>query len=341
MTAQRLTYITRNYKSTGYGGAKARIDVEDILTGIGAVNIGRPRTFHSNKIVDYLLNLVGIVHFMFAVRRGDVVVLQYPVKKYYCFICRWVRLRHAQTVTLIHDLGSFRRKRISVSREIKKLSLTDAIIAANANTVAWLKEQGCRVPLTEQVAWDYLSDAVPVICEYPAVSCAFIGTVKPSVNGFLYHLPASMEVHLYGGDMPAGCRREGLHVYGHKPCDELIEKSAGRYGLIWYGTSLTEHIGYIGEYIRYCNPHKLALYMRCGKPVIIWRESGEAGFVEREGIGLTVDTLENLEQILSAVTPGQYAAMCENVRRVGRLMAHGHYLRTALEKAVASLPEDL
>ncbi len=54
---RRLAYLTRNYKSTAYGGAKARVDIEDILASEGAVNLGLPRTFHRNKIVDYIRNL--------------------------------------------------------------------------------------------------------------------------------------------------------------------------------------------------------------------------------------------------------------------------------------------
>lgn len=64
----RLTYISRNYKSTRYGGAKARVDMEDILEDMGAVNLGLKRTFHSNKAVDYFRNLAGIVRFMTGVR---------------------------------------------------------------------------------------------------------------------------------------------------------------------------------------------------------------------------------------------------------------------------------
>lgn len=328
----RLTYISRNYKSTRYGGAKARVDMEDILEDMGAVNLGLERTFHSNKAVDYFRNLAGIIRFMTRVRPGDTVVLQYPVKKYYRLICRWARRRGAKTISLVHDLGSFRRHRLTVSEEIRKLSLTDAVIAANDSTVKWLRDNGYTLPVTEQVAWDFLSDRKPGTASAAADSCLFVGHLKESMNGFLYRLPEGLDVHLYGLNAPADTPAH-IHTHGFAYPDDIISGSEGRYGLIWYGATL-EHddSGYIGEYIGYCNPHKLGLYMRAGKPVVIWKGAGAAPFVEREGIGITVDSLTDLDRRLSAISEEQYEQMRRNVERVAAKMATGGYMREALAR---------
>lgn len=338
----RLVYITRNYKTIGNGAGKARVDVEDILSSHGAVNLGRRRSLHHNMAVDFVLNLSGIVSFMSLVRPGDVVVVQYPVKKYYRLICRWAHLRKAHVVSLVHDLGSFRRKRISVPDEIKKLSLSDVVIAANENTLAWLRDNGFRKPLTPQVAWDFLSAASHGSVDPERLSVAFIGALSPARNGFLYELPKRLRLHLYGGGADGALKLpEGTTLHGFGDPVALISGAQGRYGLIWYGPSTTEHLGYIGEYIKYCNPHKLALYMRAGKPVIIWKGSGAAAFVEKEGIGLTVDSLENLDEVLDKVTDEQYKAMCDNVERVAARMARGAFLLDALTRARKQLEKPI
>lgn len=332
MTMARITYISRNYKSTRYGGGKARVDMEDVLCDMGAVNLGLPRTFYANKVVDYFRNLAGIIRFMASARRGDTLVLQYPVKKYFRLICRVARLRGVRTIALIHDLGSFRRHRLTARQEISKLSLADAVIAANANTVKWLRDHGFTKPATEQVAWDFLSEASPGGDSSNPLSVLFVGGLKPGSNGFLYKLPAALDVELYGNSapeqIPANCHNNGFG----RP-DDIIAGASGRYGLIWYGTTL-EHDdnGYIGEYIAYCNSHKLGLYMRAGKPVVMWKGAGAAPFVEREGIGLTVDSLADLDKVLAGVTPDQYAAMLGNVRRVAARVARGDYFREALDR---------
>lgn len=333
----RLVYITRNYKNINQGGGKARVDVEDILSEIGAVNLGYPRSYNKNKVVDYLFTLGGVLKMLRSLRKGDILVLQYPVKKYYRLICRTARSKGVKTITLIHDLGSFRRKKLTVEEEIEKLSLTDFIIAANKNTISWLKANGCKVPMTEQTVWDYLSDAVPSAEEQPPMSCMFVGNLKPSYNGFLYDLPSAVTVHLYGAGAPENLP---ANIINHGLTDpyRIISEGEGRYGLIWYGTAAVySSEGYIGDYIKLCNPHKLALYIRSRKPVIIWKEAAGASFVNEKGIGITVDSLENLESVLKGISEQEYHQMLENIDRLIPEIATGFYIRRAIEEAVEVL----
>lgn len=330
----RLVYVSRNYKTIGNGAGKARIDVEDILNAHGAVNLGRARSMHSDKAVDFMLNLVGIASFMKRVRPGDIVFVQYPVKKYYRLICRWAHLRDARVISLVHDLGSFRRKRISVPAEIKKLSLSDVVIAANENTLEWLRENGFRKPLVTQTAWDFLTSACHGEADSDRFSVVFVGTLSQKRNGFLYKLPAKVSLHLYGNGADGGSSLPpNIVLHGFATPEEIISGVKGRYGLIWYGPSTTEHLGYIGEYIKYCNPHKLALYMRAGLPVIIWKGSGAAAFVEKEGIGITVDDLDNLDKVLENISEERYRDMRANVERVAGCMSRGAYLLDAINRA--------
>ena len=113
-TMERLCYLSKNYPSTDGSGNKAKTDNEDTLALMGAVNIANKRTGHRNKIAAFFVDLAGIARYVCSVRKGDRIVLQYPHKKYFSFICRIARWRGAKTITLIHDLGSFRRKRLTV-----------------------------------------------------------------------------------------------------------------------------------------------------------------------------------------------------------------------------------
>lgn len=330
----RLVYVTRNYKSTAYGGAKARVDMEDILHDMGAVNLGMKRTFCKNKAYDYFRNLAGIMRFMCRVRPGDVVLVQYPVKKYYKLICRWSHMRGAKVVSLIHDLGSFRRHRLTVKEENRKLQMSDVIIPANVSTIKWLREHGCDMPMTPQIAWDYLLKNNGDYGEKKNLSVAFVGDLKESRNGFLYKLPEKLETHIYGNgakkDIP-----EHIKSHGFIHPEDFVRQGEGKYGLIWYGPTLKHDTeGYIGEYISYCNPHKLGLYMRAGIPVILWEGAGAAPFVKKEGIGVTVESLENLDKQLASISDEDYSRMQANVKRVASLMAYGYYFRSALDHAL-------
>ena len=67
-------------------------------------------------------------------------IMQYPLKKYYELVCDMAHVRGARVVTLIHDLGSFRRKALSVEREIRRLNHSDVVIAHNESML-----RGCGI----------------------------------------------------------------------------------------------------------------------------------------------------------------------------------------------------
>lgn len=66
-------------------------------------------------------------------------------------------MKGAKTVSLIHDLGSFRRKKLTVEKEISRLSHSDYIIASNENMKKWLKEHGMQKPVGALGLFDYHS----------------------------------------------------------------------------------------------------------------------------------------------------------------------------------------
>ncbi len=97
----RLCYISRRYPDRLSAGNKAKSDYEDILASMGAVNLGLSRSYGRGKIATFFINLAGVVRMSLTVRAEDVLLLQYPVKKYFSLICRIARLRGAITVAFI------------------------------------------------------------------------------------------------------------------------------------------------------------------------------------------------------------------------------------------------
>lgn len=112
-TGSRLCFLARNFRNLEVAGYKAKADYEDILSNLGAINLGLKRTQVQNKVIEFLLNLCGVILFAFRVRSGDFIVLQYPIKKYFRFLCLVAKWKGATTCTLIHDLGCFRRKKLT------------------------------------------------------------------------------------------------------------------------------------------------------------------------------------------------------------------------------------
>lgn len=84
--------------------------------------------------------------------------MQYPLKKYFTLVCQIAHCKGAKVVVVIHDLGSFRRKKLTVAQEIRRLGHADYIIAHNSRMKQWLLDNGCKVPLGVLEIFDYLSE---------------------------------------------------------------------------------------------------------------------------------------------------------------------------------------
>ena len=342
----RLCYISRNYYGLSGAGNKAKTDIERTLRGLGARNLGLRTTFYDNKVVAFLLNLVGIVKMMFCIRKGDRLVLQYPVKKYFSFICRVAHWRKAQIIVIIHDLMSLHRKRVTLETELSRLSKGDVIIASNEKMQQWLAAQGLQRPMTALGLFDYL-DNVPHEShktheshEPHAWSLVYAGALVMRKNSYLLELANKAEhfdLHIYGNadGLPGIDKAPHAVCYPFTSADEFIRNADGDFGLVWDGDSLETCQGDFGEYLRYNSPHKVSFYLRAGLPVIIWREAAVASIIEQEGIGITITSIAELEQRLQTLTTEELEAMRQNVARVSQRLVSGQYFQKALRSALS------
>jgi len=338
----RLCYISRRYRDCVSAGNKAKSDYEDILVAEGAVNLGLARSYGRGKVAAFLLNLAGVVRYAACVRRGDIVVLQYPVKKYFSLLCRLARLRGARTVALVHDLGSCRRRRLSVEQEMRRLGHADMVAATNSVMARWLVAHGLSEERVEALGLhDYLSPAEP-----PAQRCgslsdiAYAGSLNMRKNSFLLRmveLDAPLRVHLYGSlkdYSPADGTATHIVEHGFVAPEAFIAGAQAAWGLVWDGDSPDACTGDWGGYLRLNTPHKSAFYLRAGLPLIVWSESAIAPIVRERGLGLCVGSLRELPEVLAGITPADYDAMRAAALAAGAEAARGCNLRRLLRRVM-------
>lgn len=337
-------YLSRNYKNLSAAGNKAKTDIEQIMEELSFRNVGLKQTTYKNKVLSALFTLGSVLKASFRLHEGDNLVLQYPLKKYFTFVCNMAHRKGAKVIVLIHDLGSFRRKALTVEQEIKRLNHADYVIAHNENMKKWLEDNGCKARLGVLGIFDYLSEtkASPKPHTEKPYSVLYAGGLRPGKNAFLYEAGKyirSFRLNLYGNgfeiDKAAG--KEHFTCMGFVKSDDLIATAQGDFGLVWDGNSVSACSGNFGEYLQYNNPHKTSLYLRCELPVIIWSKAALADFVTGHGIGICIDSLKELEEKLNALSEEQYAAMKRKTAEIGRLIGEGHFARTALLEAVKSL----
>lgn len=98
--------------------------------------------------------------------------------------------------------------------------------------------------------------------------------------------------------------------------EELPEKLEAKYGLVWDGLEITSCEGTFGQYLKYNNPHKFSLYMAAGIPVITQRKAAIANFIIENKVGIVVDNLENIKNVIENISSEEYETMCENTKKL-------------------------
>ena len=282
--------------------------------------------------------------FVFRLRKDDILFLQYPVKKYFVFLCQFAKFRKASSIVFIHDLGSFRRGKVKVPQEIKKLMKADYLIAANTAMRSWLLDHGYSHPVGIMGFHDYLANSSPKrspSIERTYITVAYAGGLAKRKNIFLEklsHQSFSYKLLLYGNNKDLElCNDKNIIQHPFMKDTDFIENVRANFGLIWDGDNLDECSGPWGEYLKYNSPHKASFYIRAGLPLIIWQNAALAPVIEEEGIGITIDSLNDLDDILNNITKEHYAFMKENVSRINAQISTGHNLRTALLQAIDSI----
>ncbi len=344
---RRIVYISRNYKRLHCAGGIARSSIEKILSEMGAVNLGLSPTFVRNGIYHGVRNFAGMMKALAGMRKGDVLVVQYPLKIYVPLILRMAKKKGIETVALLIDLDSFREKQLTPAEEVALLNKFDVVLTHNVGMRKWLEEHGCISKLIDYEIMDYLHGESTPLLEAPEnrnYSLYYVGNLTREDNGFLYELASLMpetDIYLYGPDYDRElcARLPNIHTPGFVQDTEIIERHSGDFGLSWYGSSLDDAIGKLGEYMNVNNPYKVGLYLRANTPVIVWKRAGRAEFIEREGIGIAVDSLRELPGIFASLPKEGYEAMVGRVEKVNRRLASGFYLRDAMRKVMEYLEE--
>lgn len=344
----RLCFISRNYRGIDSSGNKAKTDNETTLRQMGAHNLGLHTTYYNSKVLTFFLDLAGIVKMMLTIRPGDTVLLQYPVKKYFSFICNFAHLRHAKTIALIHDLGSMRRKKLTIGQEIKRLMHADYVIASNEKMQGWLTQHGFTKPTGALQLFDYRSERVASKSAHrpsdASPSLVYAGALAPRKNSFLLKMQENIkdyQLEIYGNanGLPGLEPSNKIHLHGFIDPETFISSVKGDFGFVWDGDSTDTCSGNFGEYLRWNSPHKVSFYLRAGLPVIIWKEAALAPIIEKEGAGFAIGSINELNDRLQSLSAEDIQRMQANVTRVSNQLRSGHFFTTAVHKALVTLAQ--
>lgn len=338
-----MKYIIEEYVSNEYNASsKARKDISHFVLQNRYKSFfknDKTRIRH-NKTAKAALAIKLIVKALLKLDSKDIVFLQtsYPILKAILFI---KRLKRFKIVYLIHDLYTLRynnplsieQNSSMINHDMHILSKCDYIIAHNEYMISRLKERGCNSNFISLEIFDYYTENAPktrVLCRESCISISYAGTLK---NDFLYVLDElcyknNIKFFTYGKPEPHFAH--SLYK-GSFDADVLPSVIEGDFGLIWTFSMQPDEADC---YELLNNPHKLSMYIVAGIPAITWNKSAAGKFIEKENIGFTVDSIEDMFAKLNKITPNQYDEMVRNCQRISKLLINGEHTKQALNQCI-------
>lgn len=326
---------------------KARADVRKILLEMGYENM---ILFHNGRPKPYILLeiIAGCLRTAAKAGKGDCVCFQYP---YYSKLVHQVifgllsigkRIKGFQVCMLIHDVMSMRSDAWltedglkAFRSEVKAWRRMDRVICHSENMRAAFRKVSDFDRYLILGPFDYLYDGPICKRTYAAQPVVmFAGNLSKEKCGFLYRLPEidGVKFDLFGPNF-MGKQTEAIHHRGTFSSEELIAHLEGQFGLVWDGDSINTCDGIYGEYLKYNSPYKFSLYLAAGVPVIVWKESALAEYVEENKIGIAVRSLKELQTKFSEIDEAGYDEMVRNIMRVRADIVQGRQLQRAIERS--------
>ena len=152
-------------------------------------------------------------------------------------------------------------------------------------------------------------------------------------------LKSAARLNLYGAAWDGESSGNIEYKGGYAP-EKLVSEINGGFGLVWDGEEYDTCSGSTGKYLSYNNPHKMSLYIISGMPIITWSKAAIADFVQKNDIGITVDSLVDIKEKIDTLSDEKYDVMRKNVFEIAKRLSKGQQLKTIIEKIISEYTAD-
>lgn len=255
--------------------------------------------------------------------------------------------KNAKRCIVIHDIESIRLARsIDFTREKLVFSNFTHAVCHSKKMADYIKEKlGYKGKIYILGLFDYILDT-PVYERVMSKTLPSLGKYVISFAGnlskstFLKKIikevnPLNYTVYLYGKGYDGDTKDGVLEYKGVFHPDELPYKIEEHFGLVWDGEEVNGISGTVGHYLKYNSPHKASLYIVSGLPLIVWKESAIYETVKEYNIGFGVNSLKEIDEILSKVSEKDYQVWRENTIKLGKKLASGENVKEIINRILS------
>lgn len=328
-------YIKFGISDKPNAGSKAMRDIMDLLNSQGYKAVLSLPT-DANKVLKIIDIPLLIFTILFRIRRSGTLIYFVPSNAKRIYLLHFMqRMLGFKLICFINDIEFMRmeRSKEKANEEINAIASANIILAPNYNSInILLNEYNITNRFIPIGVWDYLSPT-PINNQHNNNKVVFAGNLGKSpfiMQLSLIDLPFS----IFGKKDKVNQEMPNIIFHGERKPNELVlEICHSAWGLVWDGNSIDTCTGLLGNYLRFNNSHKCGLYLAAGIPLIVWKESGMAHFVNENKVGICVESLYEAESTIKGMNDEDYNKYRDNARRIGENIRHGHYFLEALKKA--------
>ncbi len=304
------------------------------------------------RILRFVTPVFSWIKGFLSIKKNSLVIVQNPFYMRHLGREKCLKLlktvKKCRIISIIHDVERLRgklwsSKNLNEEFEFMKSNSDVFIVHNDSMKDAFIKMGFPEEKLVVLEIFDYFTDKKPRRRNLEtAVDIVISGNLNPQKSPYVYRLKDlknKFSINLYGPNYEGEKENDNIHYLGSFPPDEIPSVIEGKFGLVWDGENLDTCEGGTGEYLKYNNPHKTSLYLVAGLPVIIWKKSAMAKFIEREKVGFTVNSLEEIKNKINSMPKEEYDETTENATAVSARLSSGYYLKKALASCEKKLAE--
>ncbi|WP_283680565.1 hypothetical protein [Clostridium perfringens] len=330
--------IDRNLNIKNDAGFKARKDILDICEA-KKIKIIKAYSIYNNKLFRIMSKIKGLI-LLNKIKSNSNVIIQYPIDYFYLEKAIFtLEKKKCNKILMIHDIESLRNNEKIKEKEINIFNKFDSIICHNNNMKLWLLNNNVISNIYEIEIFDYICNKEKKkmnLKDNYTISYAtgMLGSEKSRFLFDLNSLNLDTNILLYGSiSDKLKCNLNNNMIYKKSLSPkEIVEKIEGDFGLIWDGTSINICDGSFGEYTKFNTPHKLSMYIASEIPVIVWKEAACSKFVKENNIGIVIDKLSDIDNLLKNIPYEKYLQMKSNCIKIGDKVRKGYFFSSIIDK---------
>ncbi len=352
---RQLYQIVETGEKANHAGTKATGDVACIAQKLGLSTISIRKKEYGNHFIGKIIRQIYYWKDWNTAYKtipdGSIVLLQHPFHHKQLtrenILKKLKQKKRVRYIALVHDVEELREYRDNEyyrSEFQSMIERSDQLIVHNEKMKEWFIQQG--IPEQKLITlgiFDYLTDQSyePQHAQF-SQDVMIAGNLDQTRSGYLADLGKinDIQFNVYGPNPDETLlRTPNIHYGGSLSPETLPQRLNKGFGLVWDGHSINGCEGPAGRYLQYNNPHKLSLYLASGLPVIIWKGAAKANMVQKEMIGIVVNSLYDIQHAINHISQNEYREMQENVSQIGSQLRKGEFTTAALEKAIAILKQ--